>query len=45
LVFTNDGERLAEVGNVLGDLSGRVHRLGSVWEGNAPAPNRSGMLN
>jgi hypothetical protein len=45
LVFTYDGERLAEVGDALGELSGRVHRLGSVWEGNAPALNRSGMLN
>ena len=45
LVFTNDGERLAEVGNVLGQLSDRVHRLGSVWDGNAPSTNRSGMTN
>jgi hypothetical protein len=42
LVFTNDGERLAELGDALSDLSGRIHRLGAVWEGNAPQPNRSG---
>lgn len=42
LVFTNDGERLAELGDVLNDMSGRVHRLGALWEGNAPSPNRSG---
>jgi hypothetical protein len=43
LVFTNDGERLAELGDVLHDMSGRVHRLGAIWEGNAPTTNRSGL--
>ena len=42
LVFTNDGERLAELGDVLTDMGGRVHRLGALWEGNAPSTNRSG---
>lgn len=45
LVFTNDGERLAELGDELHKLGGRVHRLGSVWDGNAPINNRSVVSN
>lgn len=41
LVFTQGGEKLGEIGDKLFDMSGRLHKLGSVWEGDAPSTNRS----
>lgn len=45
LVFTKDGERLDELGTKLTEVSAKVHRLGSIWAGNAPSTNRSSKTN
>jgi hypothetical protein len=44
-IFTQGGERLGEVGDELHDMSSRIHKLGSVWEGDAPPANRSVTIN
>ena len=45
LMFTKDGERLDELGTELSKVSTKVHRLGSIWAGNAPTNNRSSKTN
>lgn len=45
VMFTKDGERLDELGAKLAEVSTKVHRLGSIWDGNAPSTNRSSKTN
>lgn len=45
VIFTQGGERLADLGDKLLDMSTRIHKLGSAWEGDAPSANRSMSIN
>lgn len=41
LIFTHDGTHLDVLGTSLAKLGARATEMGSLWEGNAPAHNRS----